>query len=148
MRIGQRGADDQVGEAVAVDVAGRGDREAAVVTGRHAAELEAVGAVEGGEVEVGGEARGLAEHHVARPGIGSVRIGTAGADDQVVEAVAIDVAGRGDREAALVIGRHAAELEAVGAVEGGEVEVGAEARGLAEHHIARPGMSSHADRHR
>ena len=142
VRIGAVGADDQVGEAVAVDVARRGDRDAAEVAGRHAAELEAVGAVEGGEIEVGAEARGLAEHHVARAGMAAVRIGPEGADDQVGEAVAIDVAGRGDRAAAVVAGRHAAELEAVRAVEGGEVEIGAEARGLAEHHIARPGVAS------
>ena len=137
MRIGPVGADDQVGEAVAVDVARRGDRAAALVVRRHAAELEAVAAVEAREIEVGGKARGLAEHHIARAGIGAVRIGTAGADDQVGEAVAVDVAGRGDRAAAAVIRRHAAELEAVAAVEAREVEVGGKARGLAEHHIAR-----------
>ena len=71
--------------------------EMPLVIGRHAAELEAVGAVEGGEVEIGAEARGLAEHHIARPGMAPMRIGAVGADDQVGEAVAVDVAGRGDR---------------------------------------------------
>ncbi len=69
MRIGTEGADDQVGEAVAVDVARRGDREAGC--NRRAAapsKLEAVAAVQRRHVERGGEARGLAEHHVARAG--------------------------------------------------------------------------------
>ena len=140
VRVGAEGADDQVGEAVAVDVAGRGDREAAAVVRRHAAELEAVAAVEARQVEVGGKARGLAEHHIARAGIGAVRVGAVGADDQVGEAVAVDVAGRGDRAAAAVVRRHAAELEAVAAVEARQVEVGGKARGLAEHHIARAGI--------
>ena len=139
MRIGPVGADDQVGEAVAVDVAGRGDREAAVVTGRHAAELEAVGAVEGGEVEIGAEARGLAEHHIARPGKASMRIGSASPMIRSAKPSPLTSPAEAT-EMPLIAGGHAAELEAVGAVEGGEVEIGGEARGLAEHHIARPGI--------
>ena len=96
MRIGRVGADDQVGEAVAVDVAGRRDRNAALVDGRHAAELETIRAIESREVEIGAEARGLAEHHVARSGHAAVWIGPFGADDQVGEAVAVDVARRGN----------------------------------------------------
>ena len=45
------GADDQVGEAVAVDVARRRDRPAALVARRRAAQLEAVAAVEAREIE-------------------------------------------------------------------------------------------------
>ena len=85
----------------------------------------------------GGEARGLAEHHIARARIVAVRVGEGSADDQVGEAVAVDVARRGDRPAAAVARRHAAELEAVAAVEARQVEVRRKARGLAEHHIAR-----------
>ena len=81
-------------------------------TVRRAAELEAVGAVERREVDIGGEARGLAEHHIARAGKAAVRVGAVGADDHVGEAVAVDVAGRGDRAAA-GRRRRAAELEAV-----------------------------------
>jgi hypothetical protein len=51
MRIGIRGAGDQVGEAVAVDVARRGDRPAAPVIRRHAAEIEAVASVEARQVD-------------------------------------------------------------------------------------------------
>ena len=42
---------------------------------------------------LGGEARSLAEHHVARAGIVAVRVGPSGADNQVGEAIAVDVAG-------------------------------------------------------
>ena len=82
---------------------------------------------------------GLAEHHIARAGIDAVRIGSPGADDQVGEAVAVDVAGRGHRDAALVARRRAAELEAGRAVERREIDVGGKARSLAEHHVARAG---------
>ena len=54
------------------------------------------------EVEIGAEARGLAEHHVARAEVAAVRIGAEGTDDQVGEAVAVDVARRGnDRRCSL-----------------------------------------------
>ena len=43
MRVGMIGGDDDVGEAVAVDVAGGGHGGAAVLAGRDAVELEAVG---------------------------------------------------------------------------------------------------------
>ena len=82
------------------------------------------------------------EHHVARAGTVAVRIGAEGADDQVVEAVAVDVARRGDREAAAVARRLAADLEAVAAVEARQVDVRGEAAGLAEHHIARAGTGA------
>ena len=118
MRIGAGGADDQVGEAVAVDVAGRGDRDAAVVACRHAAELEAVGCRRGWR---GRDWRRspppCRTPHSSRRNVLPCGSAPYGADDQVGEAVAVDVAGRGDRAAAEVVGRHAAELEAVGAVE-------------------------------
>ena len=53
-------------------------------------------------------AEGAAEHHVARARLAAVRVGRPGADDQVGEAVAVDVARRRDRPAALVTRRRAA----------------------------------------
>jgi hypothetical protein len=47
-------------------------------------------------------------------------LGIPGADEQVVEAVAIDVAGRGNRKAAGVVRGRADDLEAVLAVEIGK----------------------------
>jgi hypothetical protein len=90
--------DDEVVEAVAVDVTRRGDRNAGLVV--HVLAMDDEAAVAGrdrGEVDLGREARGLAEHHVA---IARTFAGVAGSvakgcpDDEVVEAVAVDVAGR------------------------------------------------------
>ena len=118
------GADDQVGEAVAVDVAGRGDRAAAVVVGRHAAELEAVAAVEGWRGRDWRRSPRPCRTPHSSPRNRSHSDRHRRADDQVGEAVAVDVAGRGDRAAAVVTGRHAAELEAVAAVEARQVDAG------------------------
>ena len=46
MRLGAEGANDLVGEAVAIDVTCRSDGEAAQIIGGNAANREAVGAVE------------------------------------------------------------------------------------------------------
>ena len=74
-RIGAGSPDDQVGEAIAVDVARAAHREARAIVRVDAIEAEAVGAVEGGEVERATEAARVAEHHVALTGIARPRIG-------------------------------------------------------------------------
>src|SRR5437868_5664701 len=102
--VGEGRADDEIGEAVAID-----------------------GAVEGGKGAIGTDASGVAGHHGARPG---VRRGIGRADDHAGEAVAIDVAGRGDREAGVIVLRFTADPEAVAAVERGQVEAWAEPRGV------------------
>ena len=70
MRVGSVGPDDQVGEAVAVDVARRGHRTAALVARRHAAELEAVVPL-ASTVDVGGE---LGHLHLANLTNGGLRL--------------------------------------------------------------------------
>ena len=110
MRVGTTGADDHVGEAVAVHIAGRGDWKPGEVVCRRAAELEAVAAVEARQIDVGGEATGMAEHHIAGAGKGAVRVGAVGADDDVGEAVAVDIAGGSNRAAAEIARRLAAEF--------------------------------------
>ena len=106
--VGEIGPDDQVVEAVAVDVAGRGHREAARSRRPSSPWMtkppRAGG--DGGEVDRGAEAAGLAEHHIAVAGTSRAVAGAVGAmrpDDQVVEAVAVDVAGRGDRASRNVV---------------------------------------------
>ena len=93
------GPDDEVVEAVTVDVAGRGDRNAGLIVRVLAVDDEsAVAGRDRGEVDLGREARGLAEHHVAVARIVACVAGAIAAkcpDDEVVEAVAVDVAGRG-----------------------------------------------------
>ena len=58
-----RRADDDIGKAVAVDVAGRGDRAAEEIVGRGAVDAEAVVAVKSRKVGV--KRTGMAEHHEA-----------------------------------------------------------------------------------
>ena len=81
----------------------------------------AVAARERGEVDLRRKAAGVAEHHVAVAGIvacvaGAVAVGCP--DDEVVEAVAVDVARRGDRNAGVVARILAMDHEA--AVAGGD----------------------------
>ena len=92
---------------------------------------------------LGAKAGGGAEHDIARAGIDR-RFGrrSEAADDQVVDAVAVDVARAGDRDAAVVAVVDPVEAEAVAAVERGEIEARREARGGAEHDVARAGSSS------
>ena len=100
-----RGADDQIVDAVAIDVARPAHRAAGTVTSRGALD-DQVGVAR--EVDGRGKALIGAEHHVAGAGIGTaVRVGTRGADDQIVDAIAIDVARPAHREAGVVIRRGA-----------------------------------------
>ena len=124
MRIGTKGSDDHIGKAIAVDIAGTGDRTGAKVIGGHAVEAEAIAAVKSGEIDRGGKARWLAENHIARSRFHPVRIGTSGADDHIGKAVAIDIASATDRRAAKVAGRYPVEPEAIAAVKGREIDAG------------------------
>ena len=90
-------ADDQVAHAIAVDVAGGTDRAAGKITRRFTVEHEAVAAVEAGQCQRRAELGGFAEHHVAAAGISAVGAGAPSADDQVVDAIAVDVASATDR---------------------------------------------------
>jgi hypothetical protein len=109
------GADDQVVEAVAVDVAGAADGEAGPVAVGGAVEGEAVGAAQGAQGQRGREA-GSAEHHVRLAAVDAARR-PGGADDDVSEAIAVDVPRVTDGAAGLVAVGDAIEGEAVAAVE-------------------------------
>src|SRR6185369_12151658 len=122
------GPDDEVVKAVAVDVSSSGDRPGYRLAGRFSVDPETIGAVESGEVDVGIEAASMAEHDIACSCVDAVRVDKRRTDDQVVEAVAVDVACRGYREACIVPTDLAADLEAVGAIEARQLEFGAEGR--------------------
>src|SRR5258705_271476 len=79
------------GKAAGVPGARGGSGGAGGVVPRLAGDVEAVGAVQGRQVEVGGKARGLAEHHVARARAAAVGVGSEGADDDIAEAVAVHI---------------------------------------------------------
>ncbi len=68
------------------------------------------------------------EHHVRRAGIDATHVSARGPDDEVVDAVAVDVAGMRDGIARLVARCRAGDPEAVGAVEGGELNRGRKQR--------------------
>ena len=140
--IGIGRTDDQVVIAVAVHVARRGDGPAATIEGRDTGQAETRRALEVFEVDVRGEARRLAEHHVARAGARAVGVRIAGADDQVVVAVAVHVARRSDRPTGQVTRQGAAQLETRRAVQRRKIDVGREATRLAEHHVARAGIAA------
>ena len=96
-RVGIQGSDDHVRAPVAVQVAGGGDRPARMIACIHARDGEAVGTGQGAEVEAGTEATQPAEHDIGFTGIGPpARVALRGTDDQIVNAVAVDVPGRSD----------------------------------------------------
>ena len=139
--VGPLCSDDQVVEAVAVDVAGRGDRSAGEVIDFLAMDDEADRtARERGEVDLGRKGTGLAEHHIAVAGRGACVAGAIAAlcpDDQVVEAVAVDVAAEDTEPTGYIAAILAMDDEAaVAGRDRGEVDLGRKAGGLAEHHIA------------
>ena len=134
-----------IGEAVAVHIARRSNGTAAEVAGIDAVKTETVGTVQAPKIDRRCETGGLAEHHIAFSGIRvPARIAASGADDDVGEAIAVHIPGRGDGSAAFVVGIDAVEPEAGGAVEAGEIDGRGKARSLAEHHIARPLLDSGA----
>ncbi len=74
-----------------------------------------------------GVAERPAEYHVAHAGIASVWAGVNGADDQIVEAIAVHVARRADGPAGMVA-RNARQCETIGAIQRIQIETGREAR--------------------
>ena len=87
---------------------------AAVIFRIYAFEAEAVGAVQRRKIKARRESSRLAEHDVACAG-GSVRAGCA--DNDVVEAIAVDVARVGNRRAVVVAGIDAGKAKTVAPVE-------------------------------
>ncbi len=114
------GADDHIGESIAVDVPGGGHRVSARIVGRLAVKPEAIQAIDGGKVELRAEAGSVAKHHVA--GAGGV-VSVEGADDQVIKPVAVDVPCVGDRTTGL-LDLAPDEFEPGRAVEAREVDIG------------------------
>ena len=124
-----------------------------VVGGSAADQGLRAGAAEMGDVVGRAADGGRAEQHVAVAGIAARarrRAGTVGTrrpDDEVVEAVAVDVAGGGDRKAGIIVRIRPVDHEAADAcrdVE--EIDRRAEPARLAEHHIAVAGIGARARR--
>src|SRR5690349_23145765 len=83
----------------------------------------------------------MAEYDIGCSRIRGVFAREIGPDDQIINAVAIDIARRVHGTARLVEGGDAAQLEpAIPAVEGGEIDIGAESVAMAEHDISGTGV--------
>src|SRR4051794_27944313 len=88
------------------------------------------------EVDRRGERAGMAEHHVGRTGSAAAVAVVRGADEQVADAVTIDVARRGYRPPGTIAVALAPDLEAAAAAgDGVEVDRCCEAGAGAEHDI-------------
>ena len=89
------------------------------------------------------KAAGRAKHHKRLAGESTEADGS---DDEIIEAVAVDVPGRGDRVASKVSPRSSLDDEALGRGERGQVhdltpaDAGAEAAARAEHHVRFTGV--------
>ena len=132
---------DQVGQTVAVDVARARHAKAAPVPSALTVDHEATCA--GCHcAEVHSRSAGLPEHHIAAAGLAAGGgVATERSDDQVRQAVAIDIAGARDTKAAVVKRGFAVDDEAAGAG-CDRAEVHRQAAGLAEHHIAAAGIDA------
>ena len=77
--VGRRSPDDEVVEAVAIDVAGRRNRDAGLVSRILPVDDEsAVAGRDSGQVDLGREAAGVAEHHIAVAGVAACVAGAVG----------------------------------------------------------------------
>ena len=143
--IGDGCADDQVGETIAIHIARRGDGGARPGIGRTANDAEPVKAIAKiRQIDAGAEAAGLAEYdggHANVHGPAGRVIGAIGGYDQVVEAITVDVSGRGDGAAGLVAGLATTDDKpARPRGDRGQGEFSAKPAGLAEDNIAFPSV--------
>ena len=138
--IGLGRADDEIADAVAVHVSRRAHRLAAQVARVAALNAVAVAPVKGIQFDRRAKARRRPEYHIALAGTGlAAWISEEGADDQVIDAVAVHVARTIHRVATVVIGIDTVNDETVGSVEATERDRGAEPVGAAEHDVALAG---------
>src|SRR5215813_353439 len=94
------GADQQIVEAVAVDISGRRDRVAGALALRQSMDFETLVRGELAEVDVRREAAFLAEDDIGA----ALVAGIGRADQDIGIAVAVEIAGQGDRETGHVAG--------------------------------------------
>jgi len=140
VRIAFRRADDQVVVAVVVDVSRRADRRAGLVIGVDTFNDETADA-QGNLGELNRLAVGLAEYDITLTGTtGTVGIGVRRADNQVGQAVAVDVARAADRKAGPVVAIDAVDGKAARAVRHVR-QLDRRGSGLAEHDITLAGFS-------
>jgi len=118
------GTDDEIGNAITIHITRATDRKAGNGYLRGFIDLKAVCGRQLRQIQVGHKPTRFAKHDVRRAGISLRPSDVEGADDDIIEPVAIDIAGTTDGETGRDIARAAAELEAIGAIERGQVELG------------------------
>src|ERR1044072_6901893 len=111
-------ADEDVVEAVAVDVAGRGEASSHFVIIGAAGDGEALGRGQRGEIDRTEDAF-AAEQDESGAAVGAVAVGSGDADEEVVDAVMIEVAGGRGGPAGMVEAGAAVDREAAAGIERG-----------------------------
>src|SRR5688572_24993983 len=120
---GIEGTDDQIVKAVAIDVAAAGDRHAGEERMAGAGNPESLFRYESTEIDISNSA-GLPVDQVGFASIGpAAGLGPVGGDDQVVDAVAVDVARHVHRVAGAVAVRAADDPEALRGRDRGDVDI-------------------------
>ncbi len=133
-------SDNQIGQSIAIDVAGTGHTRAAAVT-RTLAIDDKPPSTTSNRRQIYRRSRRLAEYHIAAPGIGAGnRVALVCSDNQIGQTIAIDIAGTGNADTALVTHPLAVDDKAAGAGRDRR-QVDRRSRRLAEHHIAAPGTA-------
>src|SRR6185503_14365068 len=130
-------ADDQVAQAVAVDISGRGDTASAPVICALAVDDEAAGSRRNGG-EIDRAATGLAKNDVGTPGqAAGCGVTTIGPHNEIRETVAVQIAGACHAFAAAVTVALSVDHEAAGACRNGGKRNDA-AIAAPENHVAAP----------
>ena len=134
IEIAPIGPHNQIAEAITIHIAGTGHTVADRFAGALAIDHEAAAAAsDAGEVD--GICAGFTEDHIGAAGIAAGgRIGFMGPDDQIGEAIAVDITGTGHAVAALIAGDLAIDHEAAH-TSGNRREVDGGVCGAAEDHI-------------
>ena len=110
-RITENRADDDVVESVAIDIARARDAEPGKIARDIALNDEAIARGKTGQIDIGPRRPGLPEDDIGFTRIAAAIVAIGRADDQIVDAVAIDVARAGDAERQPVVGIVAADNE-------------------------------------
>ncbi|HMM68185.1 MAG TPA: hypothetical protein PKC03_14705 [Dokdonella sp.] len=120
--IGKRRANEKIIEAVAIDIAGAGDRITTPVESGRAGQAKSVAAIKRRQIKAGDKTTDPAEYHEAATAETPVRVGEWRADQQIGDAIAVDIACTGYRQAGGIADGFAVETKPVAAVELGELD--------------------------
>ena len=120
--------DDQIVDAIAIDVAGVGDAAPGLIVCRIALDDEAVAGRQGGQIDylpsadIDAEASGATEDNIGLACVDAAIVATARADDQIVDAITVDVTRVGDAAPRLIVRRIPLNDEAIAGGKVGEID--------------------------